>query len=194
MIYLIGSLRNPTIPLIASRLREAGHEVFDDWYAAGPEADDKWREYEQGRGRDYIMALGGLAAQHVFHFDLHHLNLCDACILVCPGGRSAHLELGYVLGQRKPGYILIDNPDRWDVMYKFATGVFTTVEELIHALAHDHNDTNCHNDTNHRSEAQASTPAQAPNGTEGLCGAEDTTGCLRDGYEEAQKFHRSLYD
>ena len=39
-IYTIGSLRNEKVPLIANALRDAGHEVFDDWYGAGPEADD----------------------------------------------------------------------------------------------------------------------------------------------------------
>ena len=39
-LYVIGSLRNPAVPQVAKRLREAGFLVFDDWYAAGPEADD----------------------------------------------------------------------------------------------------------------------------------------------------------
>jgi nucleoside 2-deoxyribosyltransferase len=134
IIYLIGSLRNPQVPVIANQLREAGHEVFDDWYAAGPEADDKWRDYERGRGHSYIEALGGLAADHVFQFDKTHLDRSDAGILVLPAGRSGHLELGYLIGTGKPGYILLDDPERWDVMYKFATGVFYSVDELVTAL------------------------------------------------------------
>ena len=59
MIYLIGSLRNTRAVLLGNRLRAAGVEVFDDWHAAGPEADDKWREYEQRRGRTYKEALRG---------------------------------------------------------------------------------------------------------------------------------------
>ena len=133
-IYLIGSLRSPEVPVIAAALREQGHEVFDDWYAAGPEADDKWRDYEKGRGRTYNEALLGFAANHVFSFDLFHLNRSDTGVLVLPAGRSGHLELGYLIGQGKPGYILLDSPERWDVMMKFATGVFVTVEELLEAL------------------------------------------------------------
>lgn len=136
ILYLIGSLRNPQVPLIAHQLREATHEVFDDWYAAGPEADDKWREYEKGRGHSYPEALDGFAAHHVFQFDQTHLHRCEAAVLVLPAGKSAHLELGYTIGQGKPGYILLDDPKRWDVMYRFAQGVFYTVEELIDALAH----------------------------------------------------------
>lgn len=135
-IYLIGSLRNPKIPEIAQALRDAGHEVFDDWYAAGPEADDKWQEYEQGRGRDFRGALDGFAASHVFNFDKFHLDRCGTGVLVCPAGRSGHLELGYMIGQGKPGYILLDGePERFDVMYKFAAGVFTNSTDLVEALS-----------------------------------------------------------
>lgn len=134
MIYLIGSLRNPEVPKIAGLLREAGHEVFDDWYAAGPEADDKWRDYEKGRGRFYIEALDGLAARHVFEFDQKHLMSAESGVLVLPAGKSAHLELGWLLGNGKRAYVLVDSPDRWDVMYKFATGVYDKLDDLILAL------------------------------------------------------------
>lgn len=135
MIYLIGSLRNFDVPKVATKLREAGYEVFDDWYAAGPEADDYWKEYEQSRGHSYSQALAGYAARNTYNFDRTHLMRCSAAVLVLPAGRSGHLELGYVVGQGKPGYILLEGePDRWDVMYSFADGVYNTTEELIGGL------------------------------------------------------------
>lgn len=134
MIYLIGSLRNPEVPLIANQLRTAGFEVFDDWFAAGPDADDRWRDYEKGRGRTYSEALLGLAAKHVYEFDRHHLERADTVVLALPAGKSGHLELGWAIGRGKAGYILLDSPDRWDVMYQFATKVVTSVEELIKEL------------------------------------------------------------
>lgn len=135
MIYLIGSLRNPKIPSIASHLRGEGVEVFDDWYAAGEKADDAWRDYEKLRGRTYPEALAGLAARHVFEFDKTHLDRADAAVLVAPAGKSAHLELGYILGKEKPGFILLeDEPERWDVMLQFAWGVFFNMDDLIIAL------------------------------------------------------------
>ena len=89
MIYLIGSLRNPEIPRIAQKLRAlTNDEIFDDWFSAGKDADDNWRDYEKARGRTYIEALGGLAAQHVFAFDLHHLHRCQAAVLMLPAGKS----------------------------------------------------------------------------------------------------------
>jgi len=135
LIYLIGSLRNPQVPEVANAIRKAtGEEVFDDWYAAGPEADDRWRDYEKGRGHDYRTALHGFAAKHVFDFDLYHLDRADKVILLAPAGRSGHFELGWAIGKGKAGYILLDIPDRWDVMYKFATVCFT-LEELLEDLS-----------------------------------------------------------
>ena len=134
-IYLIGSLRNPRIPIIAQRLRDHGFDVFDDWYAAGERADDAWKEYEQARGHTFIQALQGFAAQHVYLYDWSHLIAADTAILVTPAGKSGHLELGYALGQGKRGYILLDEPvDRFDVMYAFANGVYSSLDELIDAL------------------------------------------------------------
>src|SRR5690606_5783377 len=100
-VYLIGSLRNPEVPKIASTLRQSltNWEIFDDWYAAGPEADDYWKSYEKDRNHGYIEALSGLAAEHVFSFDKHHLDTSCAAVLVLPAGRSGHLELGYMAGR-----------------------------------------------------------------------------------------------
>ena len=138
-IYLIGSLRNPKIIEIANKLRSAGHEVFDDWFAAGPEADDYWQKYEQAKGNNYKQALDGYAAKHVFSFDKYHLDNSDIAILALPAGKSGHLELGYMIGQGKKGYILFDDamPDRWDVMYLFSSGVFFKIDELTEQLKID---------------------------------------------------------
>lgn len=134
-VYVIGSLRNPAIPTIASTLRKEGFDVFDDWFAAGPEADDWWKKYEQERGRTYREALDGFPAGQVFRYDKSHLDRCQAAVLVLPAGKSGHLELGYFIGSGKPGFILLPpGDDRWDVMYRFATKVVSSVEELAHEL------------------------------------------------------------
>jgi hypothetical protein len=130
-VYLIGSLRNAEIPLIANTLRKEGFEVFDDWISPGPTTDDDWRDYEKTRGRTYVDALKGFHARHVFAFDKFHLERSDIAILVLPAGRSAHLELGWMLGKGKKGYILLDSPDRWDIMMCFADGISTKLEEIV---------------------------------------------------------------
>lgn len=134
--YLIGSLRNPNIPTIASAIRTSTNiEVFDDWYAAGPEADDYWQRYETTKGCDYGSALESWAAQHVFSFDKFHLDRASMGVLVLPAGKSCHLEFGYLMGQGKRGYILFDKePDRWDIMYNFATKVFFNLDDLVKTL------------------------------------------------------------
>jgi hypothetical protein len=132
-IYLIGSLRNPKIPQVANILRSAGHDVFDDWYSPGPKCDEEWKNYEQCRGRTYKEALRGYHAEHQFDFDLHHLRRVEIGVLVAPAGRSAHMELGYMIGRGQRGYILMEgepDPDRWDLMYKFAHGIALDIEEL----------------------------------------------------------------
>jgi hypothetical protein len=135
-VYLIGSLRNPEVPLLANRLRLAGiAEVFDDWYAAGPEADDYWQKYEKAKGHSLAGALDGYAANHVFEFDRHHLDTSDAVVLVMPAGKSGHLEFGYCVGRGKLGFILLDKePERFDVMYRFAEQVYTDEQALRRRL------------------------------------------------------------
>lgn len=115
IVYVIGSLRNPHVPEIAALIRSVGRcEAFDDWYAAGWEADD----------------------EHVFALDVFHLNRATAGVLILPAGRSGHLELGYLLGQGKPGYVLAEGPlDWWDITYQFAEKVFLSRGEMVKYLA-----------------------------------------------------------
>lgn len=137
-IYLIGSLRNEKIPQMAKELREFMNndwEVFDDWFSPGPEADDFWRKYEKVRGSTYKQALNNWAGKHVYEFDKHHIDRADVGILYMPAGKSGHLELGYMIGQGKPCFILFDKePERWDVMYQFCMenggNVCFSVDEL----------------------------------------------------------------
>ena len=134
-IYLAGSLRNPLVPIIGNKLREYGYEVFDDWFAGGKHADDEWRDYEKARGHTYGESLKGWAAKHIFEFDKYHLDRTDGLIMVMPAGKSSHLELGYTIGKGKPGYVLFDTvPERYDVMYQFATGVFFNIDELVEEI------------------------------------------------------------
>ena len=135
VLYVVGSLRNPKVPEVGAYLRTLGHEVFDDWYSAGPDADTCWQAYEQERGHTFAQALEGYHAWHVFEFDRFHLNRCDAGVLVYPVGRSGHVEFGYLAGRGKPVYILLDKePDRFDVMCRFAKGVYMNLQDLGEAI------------------------------------------------------------
>ena len=137
VVYLIGSLRTERIPHFANLLEAAtGYEVFDSWYAAGPNADDCLRDYENLRGRSIVEALRGHAATHVYEFDKSHIDRADASVLLMPAGKSAHTELGYTVGTGKPGFICFDEqaPERLDVMWNFATDIAWTLDELVPML------------------------------------------------------------
>jgi nucleoside 2-deoxyribosyltransferase len=135
-IYIIGSLKNPKIIEIANLIQDSLKvEAFSDWFYAGPEADDAWRDGTKARGLTYKQALNTYSADTIFNFDKHHLDRCDAALLVMPAGKSGHLELGYAIGSGKPGFILFEEiPERYDVMVKFATGVFFNRREMVEAL------------------------------------------------------------
>lgn len=139
MIYLAGSLRNPSIPQLAVDLHKATKKpVFSDWFAAGPEADDKWKEYYKfmapeslSEAEKYQWALRMPASRNVFDFDTRWIRQASTMVLALPAGKSGHLELGWFLGQGKPGFILLDDEDvRWDVMYQYATAVCTNFDNL----------------------------------------------------------------
>lgn len=135
-IYIIGALRNPEVPILANQIENLGIEAFCDWYSPGPDADDFWRDYSKQRGLSYGQALQSYAATHVFEFDKYHLDRCDAAVMLMPAGKSGHLELGYMIGREKPGYILFDEvPERYDVMVQFADGIFFNRADLFEALS-----------------------------------------------------------
>ncbi len=134
-IYLIGALKNWDVVTIANELEAQGFDVFADWITPGPDADSYLLKYAKLRGWSYKQALNSYAARHVFEFDKSHIDRCDIVVMVAPAGKSAHLELGYARGCGKPGYILFDKePERFDVMHRFATDVFFSKEDLYEAL------------------------------------------------------------
>lgn len=134
-IYIIGALKNDRIPEFANRLEAAGFEAFADWHTPGPEADTFLLNYAKRRGWNYKQALESHAAKHTFAFDKKHIDESDAAVMLAPAGKSAHLELGYVIGCGKPGYILFEEePERFDVMLQFATGIFFDEKELVDQL------------------------------------------------------------
>lgn len=121
--------------MIGQELRSHGFDVFDDWYSAGHEADDALRDYERFRGKPYNEVLKSWAVQHVFQFDKYHLDRADAAVMLMPAGKSGHIELGYMIGTGRPGYILFEEePERVECMQAFATGVYFSVPTLIQAM------------------------------------------------------------
>lgn len=129
-------MKNKEVPLIANLIEEElGIEAFCDWHSPGPDADEYWRDYEALRGRTFKQAFNGYHARNVFEFDKYHLDRTDGVLMVMPGGKSAHLELGYVVGCGKPAWILFNEvPERFDVMLRFANDIFMSKEEMIEGI------------------------------------------------------------
>jgi hypothetical protein len=139
MIYLNGSLKDPLVPQVAEMLRSRGYEVFDDWHASGPRADEHWRTHEMSRGRNYREALQAPFARHVFDFDVKHIMLCDAGVAIGKPsqlpGRSGLIELMFMrYAMRVPTFVLLQgNPDDWDQMLPLAVdpaNIFDSLAEL----------------------------------------------------------------
>ena len=134
-IYLIGALKNWDIVQLTNELEQQGFDVFSEWLTPGPEADSFLLKYAKLRGWSYKQALDSYAANHTFLFDKKHIDRCDLAVMCMPCGKSGHIELGYVIGCGKPGYILFDSePERFDLMHKLATDIFFSKQDLFDEL------------------------------------------------------------
>ena len=56
--------------------------------------------------------------------------------MVMPCGNSAHIEAGWAIGKGKPTAILIFELERPDLMYKMATNIVHSMDELEEWLRH----------------------------------------------------------
>jgi hypothetical protein len=136
-IYVASSWRNDYQPDVVRGLRELGHEVYDFRHPAheGPDAGCAghladgfhWSEINGGwktwTVEQFVSALDHPLAVRGFRSDFDAMKWADACVLVAPCGRSAHLEAGYFVGACKPLLILADGGEP-ELMYKMADGVF----------------------------------------------------------------------
>lgn len=137
-VYVASSWRNDRQPTVVTALRVAGHEVYDFRNPAGhdrgfhwSDIDSKWESWSPLRFRD---ALDHHIAVDGFELDWGAMRVCDACVLVMPCGRSAHLESGYFVGCGKPLVILLSDGEP-ELMYRMATHLCLDVVELVQAVA-----------------------------------------------------------
>src|SRR5262245_14946747 len=104
-IYVASSWRCPYQPTVVEALKKVGHEVYDfknprpgDYGFAWQSIDPEWEEWDNGAFR---AALKNPIAERGFELDFDAMKWADACVLVMPCGRSAHLELGWCAGAGK---------------------------------------------------------------------------------------------
>lgn len=136
-LYVASSWRNARYPEVVHALRQAGHEVYDfrnpvpgnhgfHW----SEIDPNWKVWN---AEEYRSGLTHPLAQSGFQMDMKALYECDACVLVLPCGRSAHLEAGWACGAGKPTLILLDDGEP-ELMTLMAHSLCLSIEEVITTL------------------------------------------------------------
>ena len=133
-IYVASSWRNNWQPEIVELLRKWGHEVYDfrhptpnNYGFAWSSIDKDWLFWQPHTFRE---CLNHSIAEKGFGFDMRALNWCDTCLLVLPCGRSAHLELGYAIGQGKRTAIYMPEKSEPELMYKMVDRIIINEREL----------------------------------------------------------------
>ncbi len=141
-IYLASSWRNPRQPYLVDFLRDEGHEVYD--FRNPPTGTGfAWREVglEPSKpvlgGGDtvpvdaYLTALDHARSRAGFESDFTAMQWADACVLLLPCGRSAHLELGWAVGAGKERTaVLLDDPCTPELMYRMVDCLATSTTAL----------------------------------------------------------------
>ncbi len=138
-VYVASSWRNTLQPDVVTRLRNAGHAVYDFHEPEPGKRGFAWHQVSPDGAKTipaYFAALETDIAKAGFALDKAALDWCDTCVLVLPCGRSAHLEAGYAAGQGKDVFFLLVEQDFLpELMYRLGTGCSTTVEHLLDRLA-----------------------------------------------------------
>ena len=91
------------------------------------EVDPNWKAWTPEQFRD---SLEHPIAADGFHADMNALRSADACVLVMPCGRSAHLELGFCVGAGKPTAILLADGEP-ELMYGMVDFLTPSLGEVV---------------------------------------------------------------
>jgi hypothetical protein len=136
-IYVASSWRNEHLHAgVVQVLRADGHEVYDFRNPRPGDRGFSWAEidlnWKQWTVEQYREALKHPIAQAGFKSDKEAMDWADACVLVLPCGRSAHLELGYFAGKGKPCAVLACESVEPELMVGLCSGgVLASFDELI---------------------------------------------------------------
>lgn len=132
-VYVASSWRNSLQPRIVSLVLGAGHEVYDFRHPAEGDNGFAWRkidpDWETWTPHKFRRMLEDPIAVAGFGKDLDAMTWADTFVLVQPCGRSAHLELGWAIGQGKRTAFLLDGGEP-ELMYKLADRILISLDEL----------------------------------------------------------------
>jgi hypothetical protein len=137
-VYVASSWRNVYQPYIVDTLCNAGFRVYDFRH---PDASDNgfhWSEidphWEVWTRDQYVRGLEHQLAVDGFNKDFEAMKSCGAFVLVCPAGRSAHLEFGWAIGAGRKTAIYMPEPQEPELMYKLADRICVERRGLIDFL------------------------------------------------------------
>lgn len=135
MIYVASSWRNGLQPVVVAALRDQGHEVYDFRNPAPGDHGFSWRtidpDWQHASPARFREILAHPIANRGFALDMDALRACDACVLVLPCGRSAHLELGWAVGDGKRTAILAEELPEPELMYKMVDLIAVSLHEVL---------------------------------------------------------------
>lgn len=106
-IYVASSWRNMDQPWVVAQLRGRGYEVYDFKNPTDGDQGFHWKEVGLAQHERPCSiarlkeALAHPRAVEGFAHDSGAMKWADACVLVLPAGRSAHLEAGWMAGAGK---------------------------------------------------------------------------------------------
>ena len=140
-IYVASSWRNEVQPIVVEQLRDDGHEVYDfknpsednhgfHWSDVGMPSYDRATNSEVPVG-EYLAGIDHPVAIDGFRSDFNAMLWADTCVLVLPCGRSAHLELGWFVGEGRRTAILLNGPNVIpELMYRMVDYLAPSLTDL----------------------------------------------------------------
>lgn len=139
-IYLATSWRNEHQATVLKALLDAGFWVYD---FKNPRPDNKgfaWSaidpNWQQWTPEQFREAMEHPLAKQGYAYDIGACMRAEICVMVQPCGRSAHLELGTFIGQRKECYVLLAPNQEPELMIQGAS-LHTSIVTLIQQIKSD---------------------------------------------------------
>lgn len=137
-ICVATSSKPPYHPEVITRLREAGHDVYDfrnplhghggfSWSSVS----DYWHQWLCG---DFLKGMKSPVANSSYKSDKDALERADVRILVLPCGRSAHPEAGWMSGAGKKVIAYIPEYQESELMCKLSDLVPDNSDRILSFL------------------------------------------------------------